>query len=210
MLSMAVKAISSNFVRMKSSCWSALCVLVLAGCSAPPVPGSHAVDVSVDTLSAQVDNSARLLPQRYRAAWRMPDADRWDKYWLEQYADTGGTLGLRSADFDGDGSLDRALLLERTDTLHADSSLALVVRFGNGRDTLLAAYPWEGVQGTIGLGLTLHPAGALGHLGGEEDEPVIPSPVQLEHPAVTVVFFEKGAITWFWYHGKFQHVWTGD
>ncbi|MEO8067654.1 MAG: hypothetical protein ABI599_08190 [Flavobacteriales bacterium] len=186
------------------------CLIVVAGCDAPTVPEEHAADIHVDTLSVEVDNSARMLPQRYRAEWRMPDPDRWDEYWQQQYADTGGTLGMRSADFDGDGTMDDALLLHRTDTTQRDTSLALLVAFGNGRDTLLATYPWAESEGGIGMGLLLHPAGPLGHLGGEEGELVIPSPVQLEHPAVTMVFFEKGAITWFWYNGKFQHVWTGD
>lgn len=141
----------------------------------------------------------------------LPPIDRWDAYWQEQYkADSTGDLRMRTADLDGDGGNDHVLLLVRPDTTHRDSSYALVVSFSDGRDTLLASYPWAESEGGIGIGLTLEPPGELGHLGGEEGEEEIASPVQLTQPAITVVFFEKASITWFWSKGSFHQVWTGD
>ena len=144
-------------------------------------------------------------------AWFLPAIDRWDAYWQEQYkSDSTGDLRQRTADMDGDGGVDHALFLARIDSSRRDSSYALVVNFSNGRDTLLASYPWAESEGGIGMGLTLEPPGELGHLGGEEGEEEIASPVQLTQPAITVVFFEKASITWYWSKGGFHQVWTGD
>lgn len=151
------------------------------------------------------------VPAKYDQVWQLPALDKWDAYWQEQYApDSTGDLSQRTADLDGDGGADRALFLVRRDTTRRDSSYALVVSFSTGRDTLLASYPWAESEGGIGMGLLLEPPGELGHLGGEEGDEEIASPVRITQPAITMVFFEKASITWFWSKGSFHQVWTGD
>ncbi len=150
----------------------------------------------------------QLLPAHVKAVWELPAPGRWDDYWVQQYADSGGTLGHRAADLDGDGTVDHAFLLSRRDTTRRDSTYALFVRSGNYRDTVLAVESWAEMDG-IGLGLVLEPPGPLGHLGGEEGgEPE--GTVDLKQHAITLVYFEKSAITWYWKDGSFHKVWTGD
>ena len=189
-----------------------LSLLFLCGCATPPSPAPTSTDVTLDTPgSTTCPVIPSWIPRRYQKDWLLPLIDRWDAYWQEQYkADSTGDLRMRTADLDGDGGKDHVLLLVRPDTTHRDSSYALVVSFGNGRDTLLASYPWAESEGGIGMGLLLEPPGELAHLGGEEGDEDIPSPVQLTQPAITVVFFEKASITWFWSKGGFHQVWTGD
>jgi len=189
-----------------------LCLLFLCGCATPPSPARTSTDVALDTPgSTTCPVIPSWIPERYQEDWLLPPIDRWDAYWQEQYkADSTGDLRMRTADLDGDDGEDRVLLLVRTDTTRRDSSYALVVSFSDGRDTLLASYPWAESEGGIGMGLLLEPPGELGHLGGEESEEEIASPVQLTQPAITVIFFEKASITWFWSKGSFHQVWTGD
>ncbi len=190
-----------------------LIAMALSGCNAPPTPLTIPTNNAVDTSSATPDegnNPPQLIPARYGKSWFLPPIDRWDPYWLEQYkTDSTGDLRMRHADLDGDGTQDHAMFLCRTDTTRRDSAYAVVVSFGNGRDTLLESYSWAEEQGGIGMGLALEPSGPLNHLGGEDEESE-PSTVQLKYPAVTVIFFEKASITWFWDKGSFQQVWTGD
>lgn len=193
---------------------TAAAIAVLIGCGAPAPEQTPSTAPTSDTTAARPDEghaAQPAFPAKYRSAWHLPVIDQWDAYWQEQYkADSTGDLRQRTADLDGDGGIDHALFLARTDTTRRDSSYALVVTFSNGRDTLLASYPWAESEGGIGMGLALEPPGELGHLGGEEGEPAIASPVRLEHPAITVIFFEKASITWFWEKGSFHQVWTGD
>ena len=163
-----------------------------------------------DTVVRQEGNVLDLLlPARIRDVWELPSPERWDEYWEKQYADSSGTLGHRHADLDGDGTVDHAFLLSRRDTARRDSAYALVIRFGNSKDTLLSVEPWAEADGHIGMGVTLEPPGMLGHLGGEEGgEPE--GSVELKQPAVTLVYFEKASITWYWKDASFHKVWTGD
>ena len=152
-----------------------------------------------------------VLPARYVEQWTLPPLRRWETYWLEQYpADSTGDLSQRHVDLDGDGRADHALFLTRKDTARHDSTYALVIVLATGRDTLLAAYDWAEYQGGIGLGLTCEPPGELTHLGGEGDEEDTPSSTPLTTWAITMQFFEKAAITWYWQDGRFHQVWTGD
>ncbi|MFZ1688852.1 MAG: hypothetical protein WAU70_15600 [Flavobacteriales bacterium] len=189
-----------------------LSVILFFGC-APPHPQESTIDVVPAESTAPSEDStvAPLIPMRYQQAWFLPPISRWERYWQQQYAaDSTGDLSMRTADLDGDGSSDHVLFLCSTDTAERDSAYVVLVTFGNGRDTLLVSYPWAEAQGGIGMGLALHPPGTLEHLGGEEGEAEIASPVLLTQPAVTVLFFEKAAITWFWRDGSFHQVWTGD
>ncbi len=150
-----------------------------------------------------------LVPAHLSNAWQLPSAERWDTYWQQQYADSTGDLRHRRADLDGDGTMDNALFLTRTDTTHRDSAYALVIGFGNGTDTTLTIEPWAEAEGHIGMGIALEPPGPMGHLGGEDGgEPE--GTVDLKQPAVTLIYFEKASITWYWKNGSFHKVWTGD
>ncbi len=182
---------------------------MVGACSGPNTgPVTNGVSQQVPDRS---DTAVSVVPANYRKDWNIPAIHQWDPYWQDQYkADSTGDLRMRTADFDGDGGIDHALFLCRTDTSRRDSSYALVVAFSNGRDTLLASYGWAESEGGIGMGLQLEAPGDLGHLGGEEDEEVIASPVHISQPAITLIFFEKASITWYWDKGSFHQVWTGD
>ena len=182
----------------------------LCACSAPPKEVDETPPPVQDTLVQEESNAqVALLPARFEDVWELPSPQRWDTYWEKEYGDSTGTLGHRQADLDGDGTVDHALLLSRKDTADRDSAYAVVIRFGNDRDTLLSVEPWAEADGHIGMGLDLEPPGMLGHLGGEEGgEPE--GRVELKQPAVTLVYFEKASITWYWKDGSFHKVWTGD
>lgn len=178
----------------------------LCSCGAPPPANDPDVEASAgDSAIAEQTQ----LPAHMQAEWEIPAPERWDPYWVEQYPDDStGTLGHRTADLDGDGTIDHAYFLSRRDTSRRDSTYALFIHFGDGRDTVLTMESWAEMDG-IGMGLTLEPPGPLGHLGGEEGgEPE--GTVQLAQPAVTLVYFEKASITWYWRDGSFHQVWTGD
>lgn len=182
--------------------------VLLCACGTP-APPDEAPPVQDTLVQAGGNAQDALLPAHLAAVWEMPSPQRWDEYWEKQYGDSTGTLGHRHADLDGDGIMDHAFLLSRKDTANRDSTYALVVRFGNDRDTLLSVEPWAEADGHIGMGLDLEPPGKLGHLGGEEGgEPE--GSVELKQPAVTLVYFEKASITWYWKDGSFHKVWTGD
>ena len=184
----------------------------LCACTGPtPSPeADQAVHPTPDTTLEQGTDPLNLgLPERIRDRWVPTPENRWDPYWEEEYADSIGSLGHRSADFTGDGTVDHAYFLTRTDTAIRDSAYALVILFDLLRDTVLTVEPWAESEGHIGMGLTLEPPGMLGHLGGEEGgEPE--GTVDLKQPAITLVYFEKASITWYWKDGSFHKVWTGD
>ena len=199
---------------MERSRFFHICLLALAlACNTAqppePLPSEATRETSASADPAKAIPS--LLPKRYQAGWFLPSIEQWNAYWREQYADSSsGDLRARTADLDGDGRIDHALLLCNADTANRDSSYALVVSFANGRDTLLDVSPWAKSEGGIGVGLTLHPPGPMGHLGGEEGEGLAEGSVVLEHPGVTLEYFEKASVTWFWSKGSFHKVWTGD
>lgn len=149
--------------------------------------------------------AASALPQ----GWILPDRERWDDERYRHHSDSSGGLEQRSADLDGDGTKDRALFLCRTDSVHPDSSYAVLIQWGAGGDTLLGVFSWAEAQGSIGMGLVLEPPGELHHLGPEEG-PDLPTPLVLVDPALTLLVFEKSAVTWSWRGGKCRRVWTGD
>lgn len=167
----------------------------------PPTPNT--------TLDQGTDQLNLFLSKRIKELWEPTPESRWDSYWEEEYADSTGSLGHRSADFTGDGTVDHAFFLTRKDTARRDSAYALVIHFDRVRDTVLTVESWAEADGHIGMGLTLEPPGMLGHLGGEEGgEPE--GVVDLQQPAITLVYFEKATITWYWKDGSFHKVWTGD
>lgn len=183
--------------------------VLLAACGSS-TPTNEANGTPVDSVAqAPTEPKEFSLPARVSANWQLLAPDRWDTYWQQQYADSTGDLGHRTADLDGDGTVDHALFLSRKDTTRRDSAYALVVCFGNNTDTTLAVESWAEADGHIGMGLDLEPPGPLGHLGGEEGgEPE--GTVDLKQPAVTLIYFEKASITWYWKDGSFHQVWTGD
>src|SRR6188768_2426688 len=116
----------------------------MIGCAAPPPTGAPSTDVpdSSITIEGKGEVPERLIPAGYKENWFLPSIDRWETYWQEQYkADSTGDLRMRHADLDGDGMIDHALFLCRADTTRRDTAYAVVVSFGNGKDTLLEAYP---------------------------------------------------------------------
>jgi hypothetical protein len=198
---------------MHHSLSTGLLFVGLVSCNAPQPPEATTPEAASDiaVMHPAVAGHQHLVPTQYQHQWELPGLERWDEYWQKQYAtDTTGDLRIRTADLDGDGGDDHALFLCNTDTARRDSAYAIVVAFSNGSSALLASYPWAEYDGGIGMGLMLEPPGLLGHLGGEEGEEEILSPVELKQPAITVVFFEKASITWFWRNGAFHQVWTGD
>lgn len=183
---------------------------LLCACSAPAPEAEQAPPPPQDTIVQEgfaVWNL--LLPARIREVWELTSEERFDSYWVGQYTDSTGGLGYRSADFDGDGTVDHAFLLTRKDTTRRDSSYALFVHLDLSHDTVLTVEPWAAYDGHIGLGLRVEPPGPMGHLGGEEGgEPE--GSVDLKQPAITLEYFEKASITWYWKDGSFHKVWTGD
>ena len=141
--------------------------------------------------------------------WYVPDSDRWGTARYQHFLDSTGGLDQRTADLDGDGTRDRALFLCRTDSIHPDSSYAVLIQWGAGGDTLLGVFSWAEALGSIGMGLVLEPPGEL-HTRGQEEGPDLPTPLILHHPALTLQVFEKSAVTWSWRDGKCRRVWTGD
>ena len=153
-------------------------------------------------------NPATWVPSRFADAWYLPGMDRWDATRWGAPADSAA-FNHCMADLDGDGMIDHALFLCRTDSIHPDSAYAVFVAFGDGRDTMLGAFSWAEAMGHIGMGLQLEPPGELRHLGSNEGTEIA-SPVVLQRPALTLLVFEKSAITWFWKEGRAVRVWTGD
>lgn len=145
-------------------------ITVIFGCGTTTTEGSERTTLRPDSASTSASPKS-VVPAKFEQMWQLPTLDRWDAYWLEQYAaDSSGDLRQRAADLDGDGGIDHALFLCRIDTTRRDSSYALLITFSNGRDTLLASYPGAESEGGIGMGLQLERPGELGHLGGEEAE----------------------------------------
>lgn len=192
-----------------AACLFYACLCACTG-PTPSTEADQAGPPTPDTTVEQGTDPLNLgLPERIREVWEATPENRWDPYWEEAYADSIGSLGHRSADFTGDGTVDHAYFLTRTDTARRDSAYALVILFDRVRDTVLTVEPWAEAEGHIGMGLTLEPPGVLGHLGGEDGgEPE--GTVDLKQPAITLVYFEKASITWYWKDGAFHKVWTGD
>ncbi len=203
-----------NYLHCMSYATLASCLFSVFLCACTRPASSTGTDQALpptqDTsLEQGTDPLNLVLPERIRDLWEPTPENRWDAYWEEEYADSTGSLGHRSADFTGDGTVDQAFFLTRKDTARRDSAYALVILFDRVRDTVLTVEPWAEAEGHIGMGLTLEPPGMLGHLGGEEGgEPE--GQVNLKQSAITLVYFEKASITWYWKDGSFHKVWTGD
>lgn len=151
------------------------------------------------------------VPHRYLNEWERPSLDGWDPDLVALYSDSTGDVRERHADLDGDGAKDAAIFLRRPEMRSSEQrkdAYAVVVVFGAGGDTLLGTFSWAEAMGTIGAGLGLYLPHNLHHLGSEEED--IGSPVALEHSVLSLRYYEKSEVTWFWRDGRFHRVWTAD
>ncbi len=180
---------------------------------APRTAPEPPIEAALPDTSAVPTTVADLrIPPRLRAEWEAPALERWPADLRARHRDTTGDLRERRADFDGDGLSDAAFFLRNRQARSAerrDSTYAVVVVFGAGGDTLLGVFSWAEAMGTLGAGLEVYPPRTLHHLGSEEEED-IGSPVVLEHPALSLMYFGKSEVTWFWREGSFHRIWTAD
>jgi len=182
-------------------------VVLHASCSAPST--SKDVAQTSDTVAViERDGAAVNVPIDVPPApWVLPDTTRWSEYWWTNYRDSTGTLARRSADLDGDGVLDKALVVEQQGT-GADRRQAIWIDRASGADTVFVIEGSEAELDTIGFGLLIWPAGDIDHLGSDTED--IPSPFHTEHPVLSAIYFEKSEVTYVWKDGRFHAVWTGD
>ncbi|QQR88252.1 MAG: hypothetical protein IPJ76_08600 [Flavobacteriales bacterium] len=181
--------------------------LVLTACSAPDSPMTDATEA--DALGGKARDTATItapasLPP---TPWLVPDTTRWSSYWWTTYRDTTGTLAMRKADLDGDGAVDRAVVVEGSGRGPGGVQGIWVDR-ASGADTVLVIEGGDAELDSIGFGLLIWSAGDIDHLGSDAEE--IPSPFRSEHPVLTVIYFEKSAVTYVWKECRFVPVWTGD
>ena len=181
-------------------------LVLFAACTAPPTLTDHGT--GPDTLAGPMhDTTMASVPHAPPEPWSLPDTTRWSPYWWMNYRDSTGTLARRKADLDGDGAMDRAMVVEESGN-GPGRRQAIWVDRASGADTVLVIEGGEAGLDTIGFGLLVRPAGRIDHLGSDTEE--IPSPFHAGHPVLSTIYFEKSEVTYLWMNGRFHTVWTGD
>ncbi|MBK8948953.1 MAG: hypothetical protein IPM68_08895 [Flavobacteriales bacterium] len=181
--------------------------VVLAACGAPDRSTNTVTDA--DTLAGATRDTVTITVPTIvpPTPWVVPDTTRWSAYWWTNYRDSMGTLAMREADLDGDGAVDRAVVVEEPGSGPGRRQAIWVDRV-SGADTVLVIEGSEAALDTIDFGLLIGPAGEIDHLGSDAEE--IPSPFHSAQPVLSVIHFEKSAVTYVWMGGRFIPVWTGD
>lgn len=185
-------------------------VLLLSACGgASTTPEGKGTD-HADTLKPTADSAQAAAPSisDLPAGWHVPDTLRWSAYWWTNYKDSTGTLAVRKADLDGDGALDHAVVVERSAGPGTKQEQGVHVRFANGADTMFMMEAVDGGLDTLGFGLTIWPPDDIDHLGSDTED--IPSLFHSEQPVLSVIYFEKSAVSYLWMNGRLHAVWTGD
>lgn len=136
--------------------------------------------------------------------WKLPEPTEWDALWFQNYRSTNSLVNFISGDFNCDAQKDYTLLLSNK----RDSSLAVwIIHSGNNGLTSIKLDEYGKPDNHIQLGLELVEAGNLNYIDPDMDDT---KSIKLECPAIQVVFFEKGATTYYWDKDKYSSVQTGD
>lgn len=139
------------------------------------------------------------LPQ-----WKLPDPSEWDNLWFQSYKSPNSLVNYIRGDFNCDQKEDYGLLL-------SDKTNSIAAWIIHSDENGYSGVKLEDIgtfDNHIQVGLELVEAGDLNYIDPDiEDEP---KPIRLKCPAVQVVYFEKGAATYYWDNGKYNSVITGD
>jgi len=135
--------------------------------------------------------------------WQLPAPGTWEKYWFDAYKKDSTLVNYAPADFNGDHQPDYALLLKNTDDQYA----VWVLQSQAGTYQAIQLYQLEANNLPLSTGIELLPAGQLNYMDLDADDN---KTIQLQQPAIQVVFFEAAAETYYWKNGKYQSVTTGD
>lgn len=136
--------------------------------------------------------------------WTMPEPNRWDTIWFNQYKNDGNFVNYVTGDFDCNNKKDYVLLFKQ-----ANSSI-VAYSFLSKRNSFQSFQLFDfGTDNDemIEYGLELLPPGIYSYMDPESDE--APS-VSIKCNAVQILYFEKGAETFYWEKGKLQSIMTGD
>ena len=136
--------------------------------------------------------------------WTLPEANRWDSVWYNQYNYNGCYVNYLKGDFDCNNHDDYAMIF-----LNENNSL-LAYAFLSQKNTfkkVLLLDLGKDTNQKIDFGLEMVTPGKIHYMDPEsEDAPF----VILKCCAIQIVNFEKGAETFYWESGKLKSVMTGD
>lgn len=167
----------------------------------PPKDATPTYDSSI--YSHYISPSVVRLLSQHLPQWHVPDPGSWDAFWFSEYKKDSALVNAISGDFNCDGKQDYCLLLT-----HVKEGLAVWVLQSAGETYKAIKLEELGhMERPIEVGLLITEAGQLDYLDEKAEEA---KAVHINCPAISVVFFEKAAWTYYWEDGKFVEVQTGD
>ncbi len=140
----------------------------------------------------------QLLPQ-----WRIPDPDNWDSFWFKEYKKDSALVNYISGDFNCDNKKDYALLLVNT----KEGFAIWVFQSDNEEYKTIKLDELGHMEKPVEVGLQFTEAGLLNYLDANAEDV---KSIHLNCPAISIIFFEKAAVTYYWDKSKYKEVQTGD
>ena len=138
------------------------------------------------------------LPQ-----WYLPAPGNWDAFWFKEYKKDSVLVNYITGDFNCDGKKDYSLLLA-----NAKEGFAVwVLQSAKETYEAIKLVEFGQMERPVEVGLQFTEVGELNYLY-ENAEDV--KSVTLKCPAISVLYFEKAAVTYYWENGKYVEVQTGD
>lgn len=168
--------------------------------------------VETKSKSVNYDSSiyARFIPKQVfnllkqkLPDWKFMNPNEWESFWFEQYQKDSSLVNYVPADFNCDGKNDYAFLLKNSKGVMA----VWVLQSYEGGYNTFKVHEIETDRKPIDVGIDLVEKGKLEYI--DLDDESIKS-INIKCPAVQVLFFERGAVTYYWSKDKFESVQTGD
>lgn len=150
-------------------------------------------------LSQQVlDLLKQKLPD-----WQFMNPNEWESFWFEHYRKDSALVNYVPADFNCDSKKDYAFLLKNS---KGELAVWILQSNGGGYNTF-KIHEIETDRKPIDVGIELVEKGKVEYIDLNAES--IKS-INLKCSAVQVLFFERGAVTFYWSKDKFESVQTGD
>jgi hypothetical protein len=135
--------------------------------------------------------------------WQLINPSKWDSFWFKQYQKDSSLVNYVPADFDCDGKEDYALLLANP---KGEAAVWVLQSVGTSYQPF-KLQDVETSENPIDVGIELIPKGKLDYIDLDDENT---KSMRLKCPAIQMLFFERGAVTYYWDKNKFKSVQTGD
>lgn len=158
---------------------------------------------TTDIYHRYIPASVQVLLKKQLPGWKLPEPDKWEKFWFNHYRKDNTLVNFAFGDFNGDGRHDYAFILQKE-----KKDFALWILQSN-HDTYqtIKLIQYVDISQPLDFGIELVPAGRLNYIDFDADEV---KSLKLKNSAIQVLYFERGAETFYWNQNLYKSVTTAD